>query len=108
MGQQSITHPSRQVLPALCLALLALLPQSTPPPPQTTPPPPPPTTASHTTPTPATATHLTLPPALTLDENQNLYIADTANHRIRRIATTGIITTIAGNGTQGFSGDSGP
>ncbi len=57
----------------------------------------------------ATAAHLNLPTAITLDTNQNLYLADTANHRIRRIdATTGIITTIAGNGTQGFSGDTGP
>ena len=58
---------------------------------------------------PATKAHLNLPTAITFDANQNLYIADTANHRIRRIeATTGIITTNAGNGTQGFSGDSGP
>ena len=57
---------------------------------------------------PATSAHLNLPTAITLDTTGNLYIADTANHRIRRIdATTGIITTIAGNGTQGYSGDSG-
>ena len=55
---------------------------------------------------PATSAHLSLPTAITLDTNQNLYVADTANHRIRRIdATTNIITTIAGTGTQGFSGD---
>ena len=57
---------------------------------------------------PAASAQLDLPTALTLDTNQNLYLADTANHRIRRIdAATGIITTIAGNGTQGYSGDSG-
>ena len=56
----------------------------------------------------ATAAHLNLPTAITLDTTGNLYIADTANHRIRRIDTTGTITTIAGNGTQGFSGDTGP
>jgi Bacterial Ig-like domain (group 3)/NHL repeat len=57
---------------------------------------------------PATSAHLNLPTAITFDTNQNLYVADTANHRIRRIdAATGTITTIAGNGTQGFSGDSG-
>jgi sugar lactone lactonase YvrE len=56
----------------------------------------------------ATSAQLNLPTALALDANQNLYIADTANHRIRRIdAATGIITTIVGNGTQGFSGDTG-
>ena len=55
---------------------------------------------------PANAAQLNLPTAITLDTTGNLYIADTANHRIRRInATTGIITTIAGNGTQSFSGD---
>ncbi len=58
---------------------------------------------------PANAAQLNLPTAIALDTTGNLYIADTANHRIRRInAMTGIITTIAGNGTQGFSGDSGP
>ena len=49
---------------------------------------------------------LNLPTALAIDTRGNLYLADTANHRIRRIdATTHIITTIAGNGTQGYSGD---
>jgi sugar lactone lactonase YvrE len=58
---------------------------------------------------PATAAHLNLPTAITLDPANNLYIADTQNHRIRRLnLTTGIITTVAGNGTHGFSGDSGP
>jgi sugar lactone lactonase YvrE len=57
----------------------------------------------------ATAVQLNLPTALALDATGNLYLADTGNHRIRRIsATTGIITTIAGIGTQGFSGDAGP
>jgi sugar lactone lactonase YvrE len=57
----------------------------------------------------ASAASLALPHCLTIDPNGNLYLADTANHRIRRIdATTGIITTIAGTGTQGFSGDTGP
>jgi sugar lactone lactonase YvrE len=52
---------------------------------------------------------LDLPTALALDINHNLYVADSANHRIRRIdATTGIITTLAGSGIQGFSGDNGP
>lgn len=58
---------------------------------------------------PANAAQLSLPTALAVDANHNLYIADTQNHRIRKLAiTTGIITTIAGNGTQGFSGDDGP
>jgi sugar lactone lactonase YvrE len=52
---------------------------------------------------------LNLPTALALDGSNNLYIADTQNHRIRRVNLgSGIITTVAGNGTQGFSGDGGP
>ena len=44
-----------------------------------------------------------------LDLDGNLYIADTINHRIRRVdASTGLIHTIAGNGVSGFSGDGGP
>lgn len=51
---------------------------------------------------------LDLPSAIALDAVGNLYLADTANHRIRRISTAGIITTVAGNGTEGDSGDNGP
>jgi uncharacterized protein (TIGR03437 family) len=42
------------------------------------------------------------------DKAGNLYIADGFNQRIRKVNTAGIITTIAGNGTEGFSGDGGP
>ena len=42
-----------------------------------------------------------------MDSAGNLYIADTNNNRIRKVAD-GVITTAAGNGTAGFSGDSGP
>jgi sugar lactone lactonase YvrE len=38
----------------------------------------------------------------------NLYIADTINQRIRRVDTSGVITTVAGTGMSGFSGDGGP
>src|SRR5439155_883661 len=55
---------------------------------------------------PATSATLDSPPGPALDAPNNLYLADTHNHRIRRIeAATGIITTIAGSGTAGFSGD---
>ncbi len=58
---------------------------------------------------PATAAQLNLPTALALDGSNNLYIADTQNHRIRKLnLTTGQISTMAGNGTQGYSGDGGP
>ncbi len=47
--------------------------------------------------------------AVALDAAENLYIADTINHRIRRVdAVTGVINTIAGTGVEGFSGDGGP
>jgi uncharacterized protein (TIGR03437 family) len=42
------------------------------------------------------------------DSQGNLYLADVGNNRIRKIDTNGIITTVAGNGTTGFSGDGGP
>ncbi len=56
---------------------------------------------------PAIAAALHTPTALSIDSSGALLICDTGNQRIRRISS-GIITTIAGNGTQGFSGDSGP
>lgn len=47
--------------------------------------------------------------SIATDDAGNLYIADGGNARIRRVdAATGTITTIAGNGTNGFSGDDGP
>src|SRR5258708_30017070 len=55
---------------------------------------------------PATSASLNLPAWVVLDSSGNLYIADAGNHRIRRVdAVTGIITTAAGNGMPGFSGD---
>ena len=42
------------------------------------------------------------------DHKGNFYITDNRNHRIRKIDTSGIITTIAGNGTIGYTGDGGP
>ena len=58
---------------------------------------------------PATSAQLDSPHAVVLDTAGNLFLADTHNNRIRRIdAATGAITTIAGTGVFGFSGDSGP
>jgi sugar lactone lactonase YvrE len=53
----------------------------------------------------ATAAAVALPRGVTVDANGNFYIADTANHRIRRISSTGTITTVAGDAVQGFTGD---
>jgi len=47
------------------------------------------------------------PSAIKIDRTDNLYIADTNNHRVRKVSADGKIATIAGNGTQGYSGDGG-
>jgi hypothetical protein len=54
----------------------------------------------------ATAATLNYPTAVAVDSNGNVYIADTNNHRIREIVGT-TINTVAGNGSQDFSGDGG-
>lgn len=51
---------------------------------------------------------LSWPSALEIDPDGNLLIADTRNHRVRRLAPDGTITTLAGTGEAGFSGDGGP
>jgi len=57
---------------------------------------------------PAAAAALRLPMGVAADAAGNLYIADQSNERIRRVDTSGVITTIAGNGAESFSGDGGP
>lgn len=56
----------------------------------------------------ATAARLSAPQAVSFNAAGDLYIADTANNRIRRVAVSGTITTIAGTGTAGTTGDGGP
>ena len=58
--------------------------------------------------TTATGTRLLLPRGVSLDSSGNLYLADTAAHRILRVAQDGTIAQVAGEGTQGFAGDNGP
>ncbi len=57
---------------------------------------------------PATAAQFRAQWGIALDNSGNLYIADNGNHRIRKVNPSGIISTIAGNGTGMFSGDGGP
>ena len=55
---------------------------------------------------PATSSALNKPGNVAFDSAGNMYIAETYGHRIRKVdSTTRVITTVAGNGTQGFSGD---
>lgn len=56
----------------------------------------------------ATAAELNEPLDVCVDYTGNVYIADTFNNRVRKVNTSGIISTFAGNGTAGFSGDGGP
>lgn len=57
---------------------------------------------------PATSANLNLPGGVAVDDAGNIFIADSANNRVRKVDTNGIINTIAGNGIAGFSGDGGP
>jgi trimeric autotransporter adhesin len=57
---------------------------------------------------PATAALLNTPEGLAFDSVGNLYFSDSGNNRIRKITPAGIISTVAGNGSSGFSGDGGP
>ena len=56
---------------------------------------------------PAAAAQLNWPKGVAVDRTGNLYVADVNNQRIRRISTAGIISTVVGNGTAGYSGDGG-
>ena len=56
----------------------------------------------------ATLAQLGSPEGLAADQAGNLYIADSIDHRVRKISPDGLITTVAGTGYPGFSGDGGP
>jgi len=57
---------------------------------------------------PATAAQLTHPSDVAVDIRGNFYIVDKVNHSIRKVSASGIITTLAGGSTYGYSGDGGP
>ncbi|MBI4472668.1 MAG: SBBP repeat-containing protein, partial [Acidobacteria bacterium] len=57
---------------------------------------------------PAVRAELSGPSSVAIDNNDNIVIADSWNSVIRRISSTGVITTVAGNGEYGFFGDNGP
>ncbi len=57
---------------------------------------------------PATSASLYWPHDVTVDSDGTVYIADAAHHRIRRVSTNGVITTVGGTGVAGSSGDGGP
>ena len=56
---------------------------------------------------PAASAQLWLPRGVAVDGKGNVYIADTVNERIRKVTSGGRITTFAGTGKRGFSGDGG-
>lgn len=55
----------------------------------------------------ATSAQLSSPSGSASDGSGNIYVADKGNHRVRKIAITGVISTLAGTGVAGFSGDGG-
>jgi uncharacterized protein (TIGR03437 family) len=55
----------------------------------------------------ATGAQLNGPQGLAVDASGNLFIADTLNAKVRKVSTSGVITTVAGSGTPGFGGDGG-
>ena len=57
---------------------------------------------------PAPLARLANPTDVTIDPDGNIYIADVFNQVVRRVGTDGVIETVAGTGTAGFSGDGGP
>jgi DNA-binding CsgD family transcriptional regulator/sugar lactone lactonase YvrE len=56
----------------------------------------------------ATQAQLNLPQGMAIDSAGNVYISDTLNNRVRKVGTNGVISTVAGTGESGYSGDGKP
>lgn len=56
---------------------------------------------------PATKAAMGLPFGVAIDKQGNLFIADFSEHRVRKVDSKGVISTVAGNGNKGFAGDGG-
>jgi sugar lactone lactonase YvrE len=54
---------------------------------------------------PATSALLNYPSTVTLDKDENLYIVDSGNNRVRKVNAAGVITTVVGNGSAGYGGE---
>src|SRR5205085_3933541 len=57
---------------------------------------------------PATAARMNNPTGVAVDSAGNIFIAEWFGHRIRKVNASGVISTVAGTGERGFSGDGGP
>ncbi len=64
--------------------------------------------AAQTSTTQATTVPVLLPGGVAYDAGGNLYLADTGKHVLLKVTAAGVLTTVAGTGTQGFNGDGGP
>ena len=64
--------------------------------------------AAQTSATQATTVPVLLPGGVAYDSNGTLYLADTGKHVLLKVTAAGVLTTLAGTGTQGFDGDGGP
>ena len=64
--------------------------------------------ATRATAAPATSARLNQPGDIAVDGAGNVFIGEFGGHRVRRVSSGGTITTIAGTGTAGYSGNSGP